>query len=258
MGDRVAVIKAGVLQQVGEPAVPLRQPGQHLRRRLHRLPADEHGRGQARAAAATTSRCSSASATLPLHDERVAERPALADYVGRDDRRRHPQRGHGGRQPGTRRAGGLPAAGDRSSLTEALGSEIVVHFDVDAPKVVTEDTKLLEKDAAPPDVPDQRTRRPVRGLVRARAPGSGSATRSRSSSTPSGCTSSTRPPAGDPRLTLLPTVPLPVGSADVPQRQPVARRCEACRARPVRACLGRPACRPAGPLGTLVTPGWAW
>ena len=39
------------------------------------------------------------------------------------------------------------------SLVEALGAQIVVHFDVDAPKVVTADTKLLEKDAHTEDVP---------------------------------------------------------------------------------------------------------
>ena len=36
-------------------------------------------------------------------------------------------------------------------LTEALGSEIMVHFDLDVPKVVTEDTKLLEKDSGADD-----------------------------------------------------------------------------------------------------------
>ena len=36
-------------------------------------------------------------------------------------------------------------------LTEALGSEIVVHFDLDVPKVVTEDTKLLDKDSGADD-----------------------------------------------------------------------------------------------------------
>ena len=36
-------------------------------------------------------------------------------------------------------------------LTEALGSEIMVHFDLDVPKVVTEDTKLLDKDSGADD-----------------------------------------------------------------------------------------------------------
>ena len=39
------------------------------------------------------------------------------------------------------------------SLVEALGAQIVVHFDVDAPKVVTADTKLLEKDAHTDEAP---------------------------------------------------------------------------------------------------------
>jgi multiple sugar transport system ATP-binding protein len=38
-------------------------------------------------------------------------------------------------------------------VTEALGSEIVVHFEVEAPKVVTEDTKELERDAHTEEVP---------------------------------------------------------------------------------------------------------
>ena len=38
-------------------------------------------------------------------------------------------------------------------VTEALGAQIMVHFDIDAPKVVTEDTKLLDKDAHTDEVP---------------------------------------------------------------------------------------------------------
>jgi multiple sugar transport system ATP-binding protein len=40
---------------------------------------------------------------------------------------------------------------------EALGAQIVVHFEVDAPKVVTEDTKALDKDAHTEDVPVAHT-----------------------------------------------------------------------------------------------------
>ena len=39
------------------------------------------------------------------------------------------------------------------TLTEALGPQIMVHFDIDAPRVVTEDTKLLDKDAHTDEVP---------------------------------------------------------------------------------------------------------
>ena len=48
MGDRVAVMKHGDLQQVDTPLQPLRQAGQPVRRRLHRLPADEPARGHGR------------------------------------------------------------------------------------------------------------------------------------------------------------------------------------------------------------------
>ena len=37
-------------------------------------------------------------------------------------------------------------------LTEALGSEIVVHFETDITKVVTEDTKLLAEESGEADV----------------------------------------------------------------------------------------------------------
>jgi multiple sugar transport system ATP-binding protein len=37
MGDRIAVLKDGILQQVGTPARPVREPEQRVRRRLHRL-----------------------------------------------------------------------------------------------------------------------------------------------------------------------------------------------------------------------------
>ena len=41
LADRVVVMNKGVIQQVGTPDRHLRQPGQHLRRGLHRLAGDE-------------------------------------------------------------------------------------------------------------------------------------------------------------------------------------------------------------------------
>ena len=49
MGDRVAVLRKGELQQVADAAEALRPPGQPLRRELHRQPRDEPRRGAARA-----------------------------------------------------------------------------------------------------------------------------------------------------------------------------------------------------------------
>ena len=41
LGDRVAVMRGGVLQQVGTPEELYERPGQPLRRGLHRLAGDE-------------------------------------------------------------------------------------------------------------------------------------------------------------------------------------------------------------------------
>ncbi len=45
MGDRVAVMRKGELQQVADPTDSLRPAAQPLRRRVHRQPVDEHARG---------------------------------------------------------------------------------------------------------------------------------------------------------------------------------------------------------------------
>ncbi len=41
MGTRIAVMRDGILQQVDTPQSLYDQPGQHLRRRLHRQPGHE-------------------------------------------------------------------------------------------------------------------------------------------------------------------------------------------------------------------------
>ena len=89
LGDRVAVLKRGILQQLATPRELYEQPGQPLRRRLHRLPADElhagHGRGQPR------SSCRSARCELPADKAEKAAGQGPAD-------RRHPARALRGRQ----------------------------------------------------------------------------------------------------------------------------------------------------------------
>ena len=47
MGDRIAVLRDGVLQQVGTPAGGVRAPAERLRRRLHRRAGDELRAGRA-------------------------------------------------------------------------------------------------------------------------------------------------------------------------------------------------------------------
>jgi multiple sugar transport system ATP-binding protein len=92
------------------------------------------------------------SATIRLHPAVAQQRPALASYVARDVavgiRSEDMEDARLVREapPDTRLRATV-------SLVEALGAQIVVHFEVDAPKVVTADTKALEKDAHAEDVP---------------------------------------------------------------------------------------------------------
>ena len=65
MGDRVAVMKLGVPPAGRHPAEPLRQAGQPVRRRLHRLPADEPARGARRSTARPRSATTSCRSTRP-------------------------------------------------------------------------------------------------------------------------------------------------------------------------------------------------
>jgi multiple sugar transport system ATP-binding protein len=90
-------------------------------------------------------------ATLALHPAVVEDHPALKNWLDRDI-------AVGVRSEDMEDAnlvrGGAPENSTVEAtvgLTEALGSEIVVHFDLDVPKVVTEDTKLLEHDSGADD-----------------------------------------------------------------------------------------------------------
>ena len=75
LGDRVAVLKRGVLQQLATPRELYEQPGQPVRRRLHRLPADElparRGRGHHR------SSCRSARSRSPAEKAEKAQGKGL-------------------------------------------------------------------------------------------------------------------------------------------------------------------------------------
>ena len=78
MGDRVAVMRKGELQQVADAAGALRPAGQPVRRRVHRQPGDEHARGDARARERRHRRRRPATSALALDEETLATRPALA------------------------------------------------------------------------------------------------------------------------------------------------------------------------------------
>src|SRR5918994_44248 len=151
MGDRVALMRAGVLQQVGNPQYLYENPD-------NIFVAGFIGSPPMNMAIARIQRKGDdlvlhlGGAVLEIPRAVVAQRPALASYVGRDiavgirseemeDARLAKDAPQDARLRTT------------VNLTEALGSEIVVHFCIDSPKVETADTKELEKDAHAEDVP---------------------------------------------------------------------------------------------------------
>ena len=67
MADKIVVMRDGIVEQIGDPLDALRPPGQHVRRRLHRLAGDEHDSRARRARRRRRRASSSATAsTLPL------------------------------------------------------------------------------------------------------------------------------------------------------------------------------------------------
>ncbi len=130
MGSRVAVMRSGLVEQCDTPQVALRPPGQPVRGRVHRLPGHE-----------------------PLRGRRRGGRPVAAGRQPGDQ----PARGGRGEPPGGgrlprpeghhRAAPRAPARGRPADepvlegdvdLVEALGSELLVHFSIDAQRITTE------------------------------------------------------------------------------------------------------------------------
>jgi multiple sugar transport system ATP-binding protein len=144
MGDRVAVMKKGELQQVAPPQELYDQPANLFVAGFIGSPAMNLIEGRLRAAGDRMS-VTFGSTTLALDPSLVAARPALGAYEGRsvvlgirpeilDDA------SLAGDAPSDRRIRA------RVDLRESLGSEVLVHFSVDAPPVLTEDTRELSRD----------------------------------------------------------------------------------------------------------------
>ena len=129
MGDRVAVMSMGVLQQVDRPQQLYDAPAERLRRELHRDAADESvPRNHPRR---TTARSPSRSA-----DERSPSSSRASRGTGgiraltRPQRRgRCPRRGPA---PGADAPGPTRRSTQRVELVEALGSGVMAHFHIDA------------------------------------------------------------------------------------------------------------------------------
>jgi len=143
MGDRVAVMRKGELQQVAEPQELYDQP-------VNLFVGGFIGSPAMNLVEATLERADGGFAvaagnqTIALGDETLSARPGLKDYEGRgvilgirpedlEDAVLEPDRGE--------------TLEGEVELTEALGSEIMVHFAIDAPPAITDEVRELQEDA---------------------------------------------------------------------------------------------------------------
>ena len=120
LGDRVVVMKDGVVQQVGEPLELYNQPGQQVRRRLHRLAGDElrHRDGD------RGERLADRRERRPAHRGAGRDRAAPARPCRPRGHARHPA---GGPARGERRRSRRPDASMPTiEVIEQLGSEILL------------------------------------------------------------------------------------------------------------------------------------
>jgi multiple sugar transport system ATP-binding protein len=144
MGDRVAVIRKGVLQQVGAPQYLYDHP-------TNLFVAGFIGSPSMNMVEATLSRSNGSASvefggiTLGLPDDTFRERPGLKAYEGKSVII--------GLRPEDLEDASLvtDAPADRrirsnAILREALGADVLVHFKVQAPVVITEDVKELAHD----------------------------------------------------------------------------------------------------------------
>jgi multiple sugar transport system ATP-binding protein len=149
MGDRVAVMRKGRLLQVDAPQELYENPDDLFvagfigSPPMNMAEGTLHHRGDALVVALGDQE-------LTVDPELAAERPALRNYTGRTVA--VGVRSEDLFEPGPRN----DAPADRrlrstARLTEALGSEIVVHFEVPAPPVQTEDIQELSADAGAQD-----------------------------------------------------------------------------------------------------------
>jgi multiple sugar transport system ATP-binding protein len=152
MGDRVAVMRKGELQQVAEPQELYDRPvnlfvGGFIGSPAMNMVEAQLVRDDGQVAAKAGSQ------SITLDDETLAAHPRLVAYEGRtvilgirpedlEDAALAPDSASDRRLRGT------------VELREALGSEIMVHFDIDATPALTEDVRELAQ-----DVGDDRAQR---------------------------------------------------------------------------------------------------
>jgi multiple sugar transport system ATP-binding protein len=144
MGDRVAVMRLGVLQQVAAPSDLYRRPANLFVAGFIGSPAMNMVEGTIESAGEKLA-VSFGSYRLAMDDAVVASRPALRSYVG--------GRVILGIRPEDMEDAALATGAPEDmrmqtviELREDMGSEILVHFPIDSPPVITDDTKELAAD----------------------------------------------------------------------------------------------------------------
>src|SRR5918996_1665363 len=161
MGDRVTVIKKGELQQVGTPTELFEHPN-------NLFVAGFIGSPSMNFASSTVEEANGGLAvklgdqTLKIGEKDVSNRPGLRRYVGREVVL--------GIRPQdfedpdyTQESGEGTSLKVNIDLIEAVGTETMVHFAVDAPLAVTEDMKELAADISEAEI-DQLERKAKEGM----------------------------------------------------------------------------------------------
>ncbi|MQA99311.1 MAG: ATP-binding cassette domain-containing protein [Actinobacteria bacterium] len=144
MGDRVAVIKRGELQQVGTPTELFERPRNLFVAGFIGSPSMDFASSTLEEADGGLS-VKLGGQTLKIAESDVKKRPALKKYAGKEivlgirpqdfeDPEYAPESGEGSRLK------------VKIDLVEAVGTETMVHFTVDAPVAITEDMKELAAD----------------------------------------------------------------------------------------------------------------
>ena len=155
MGDRVAVIKKGRLQQVDEPQALYDHPVNLFVAGFIGSPAMNMVAAELQRDADEAWSVAFGDVTLALDPEVVASRPALGAFEGKsvvvgirpediEDAAIHSD------SPADRRI--MTSV----NLREALGSEVLVHFTVEVPPVLTDDTRELARDAGAAELEHDR------------------------------------------------------------------------------------------------------
>jgi multiple sugar transport system ATP-binding protein len=144
LGDRVAVMRKGVLQQVDAPQILYDRPLNLFVGGFIGSPAMNLVRGRLQSDDGRWV-LDFGHQHLELDPELLVTRPGLASYDGRDI--------IAGIRPEDLYDADLPGSPPESELVvevelvEAMGSDVLVHFALDVPPVLTEDTNELAADA---------------------------------------------------------------------------------------------------------------